>query len=52
MNVYRNDAVVAVLTLTGPVRNSIVAADIVSGEAKAGDVAIWEQPKKEDDGVK
>jgi len=42
LNVYRDGRVTGVLKLTGPARNNIVAADIVSGEAKAGDVAILE----------
>jgi hypothetical protein len=48
MNVYRGSEVVGVLNLTGPSRQSIVAGDILSGEALAGDIAIWDQVKEEE----
>lgn len=48
MNVYRGSEVVGVLNLTGPSRQSIVAGDIVSGDAQAGDIAIWDQVKEEE----
>ncbi len=40
LNVYRNNRVVGVVQLTGPVRQSLVAGDIVRGEADVGDEAI------------
>ncbi|GEM_PF-2485200 len=50
MNVYRGNDVTGVLRLTGPARQNIVAGDIISGEAQAGDEAIWDKPtdKKKD----
>lgn len=48
MNVYRGSEVVGVLNLTGPSRQSIVAGDILSGEAQAGDIAIWDKVKEEE----
>jgi len=40
MNVYRESTVVGVIRLTGPIRENLVAGDIVSGEAAVGDTAI------------
>jgi hypothetical protein len=40
LNVYRKHEVVGVIRLTGPVRDSLVAGDIVSGEPTVGDTAI------------
>ncbi len=40
LNVYRKNEVVGVIRLTGPVRENLVAGDIVSGEAAVGDIAI------------
>jgi hypothetical protein len=42
MNVYRKNEVVGVIRLSGPVRENLVAGDIVSGEAAVGDTAIWD----------
>lgn len=46
MNIYRGSDVMGVLNLTGPSRQSIVAGDIISGKAQAGDIAIWDQVKE------
>lgn len=43
MNVYRGNAVVGVIRLTGPTRDNLVAGDIVQGEAGVGDQAIWDR---------
>jgi len=40
MNVYRNNDVVGVINLAGPVNDNLVAADIVRGEPAVGDEAI------------
>lgn len=45
MNVYRSYTVVGVIQLTGPVRDNLVAADILSGEVAVGDEAIWDRAK-------
>jgi hypothetical protein len=45
MNVYRDNTVVGVIQLTGPVRDNLVAADILSGEVAVGDEAIWDRAK-------
>lgn len=42
LNVYRKNEVMGVIRLTGPVRENLVAGDIVSGEAAVGDTAIWD----------
>jgi len=34
-----------VIQLTGPVRDNLVAADILSGEVAVGDEAIWDRAK-------
>lgn len=47
MNIYRADEVVGVIRLTGPVRENLVAGDILAGRAAVGDLAIWDrEPKK------
>jgi hypothetical protein len=43
MKIYHGDEVVGVIRLTGPVRQNIVAGDIVSGKVRAGDEVIWEK---------
>lgn len=43
MNVYRDDTVVGLIQLTGPVRDNLVAADVVSGAVAVGDEAIWDR---------
>jgi len=43
MNVYREDTVVGLIQLTGPVRDNLVAADVVSGAVAVGDEAIWDR---------
>jgi len=48
MNVYRGGDVVGVVQLTGPIRRSTVAGDIVSGEAGVGDVVIVDPPEEPD----
>lgn len=45
MNVYRDERIVGVVQLTGPVRDNLVAADILSGEVAVGDEAIWDRAK-------
>ena len=43
LNVYRDDTIVGVGQLTGPARDNLVAADILSGEVAVGDAAIWDR---------
>jgi outer membrane biogenesis lipoprotein LolB len=50
LNVYRNHQIVGVVRLTGPGRDNLGAADIVEGEAAAGDAAIWDPPPAGADG--
>jgi hypothetical protein len=45
MNVYRDDTVVGLIQLTGPVRDNLVAADVVSGAVAVGDEAILDRAK-------
>lgn len=47
MNIYRQNEIVGVLRLTGPVVENIAAGDIVSGDARAGDEAIWDLTEAE-----
>ena len=47
LNVYRDDTSVGMIQLTGPVRDNLVAADIISGEVAVGDAAIWDRTKDE-----
>jgi hypothetical protein len=42
LNVYREREMVAVVRLTGPRDDNLVAGDIVSGEVRVGDEAVWE----------
>jgi len=43
LNVYRDDTIVGMIQLTGPVRDNLVAADILAGEVAVGDAAIWDR---------
>ena len=52
MNVYRGEEVTGVVRLTGPIRGSIVAGDLTSGEAQPGDLVIVDEPpEKQKDGA-
>lgn len=45
LNVYRGNLIVGAVWLSGPVRDNLVAGDLVNGEAAVGDVAIWDGAK-------
>lgn len=45
LNVYRGNVIVGAVWLSGPVRDNLVAGDLVNGEAAVGDVAIWDGAK-------
>lgn len=42
LSVYRGNVIVGSVRLSGPMRDNLVAGDLVNGEAAVGDVAIWE----------
>ena len=44
LNVYHGNEIVGVVRLTGPVRDNLVAGDILRGELVVGDQAIWDRP--------
>lgn len=49
MNVYQEGEISGVIKLTGPVRGSVVAGDILTGEAEANDLAILDPPGKDEE---
>lgn len=42
MNIYRGNDIVGRIRLGGPANDNLVAGDILEGELRVGDVAIWD----------
>jgi hypothetical protein len=43
MSVRRDGVLVGTIQLTGPARDNLVAADILTGEVEVGDEAVWDR---------